>query len=117
MEIEASFFREPLLTSPSHINIGESGLACALRTDDPFIHPVSWQVATQEALVAGPVVPGPVATGLYARGPSWILSARFGRRSEPNMNFSGFLFHSSFSYISSNVIFWVRATSPVSCCK
>ena len=49
MEIETSFFRGPLLTSPSHISIGESvpGLCSEERG---YIHPVSWQVVPKELL-------------------------------------------------------------------
>lgn len=47
MEIETSFFRGPLLTSPSHIRIGESvpGLCSEERG---YIYPVSWQVVPKE---------------------------------------------------------------------
>lgn len=48
MEIETSFFRGPLLTSPSHISIGESvpGL-CSEETG--HIHPASWQVVPRNS--------------------------------------------------------------------
>lgn len=49
MEIETSSFRGPLLTSPSHISIGESvpGLCSEERR---YIYPVSWQVVPKELL-------------------------------------------------------------------
>lgn len=45
MEIETSFFRGPLLTSPSASVLENQSLGCALRTDDPFIpSPDRWQL-------------------------------------------------------------------------
>lgn len=47
MEIETSFFRGPLLTSPSHISIGESVPGPC--SEERGIHPASWQVVPRSS--------------------------------------------------------------------
>lgn len=49
MEIETSFFRGLLLTSPSHISIGES-VPGPCSEERGSIYPVSWQVLPEELL-------------------------------------------------------------------
>lgn len=68
MEIETSFFRGPLLTSPSASVLENQSLGCALRTDDPFIlSPDRWQLRERLCWTLLPQCP--------TCGPSWTFSA------------------------------------------
>lgn len=68
MEIETSFFRGPLLTSPSASVLENQSLGCALRTDDPFIlSPDRWQLRERLCWTLLPQC--------RTCGPSWTLSA------------------------------------------